>query len=201
MVEAARGLIGACLVREANGVRRVGRIIEVEAYAGPEDRASHARFGLRSRAATMFGAPGRAYVYGVYGTVRCLNVVTGPEGQAAAVLLRAVEPLAGAEPMRAARIAHAVTARREDPVAAAARLERVPDARLAVGPGNLAAAFAVGLADDGADLLDPAGSLRLEPRPEDGPPLAIRATPRIGIAYAGPGWADRPWRFVAALAR
>ena len=88
-MEAARGLIGALLVREGDGSRRTGMIVEVEAYAGPEDRASHARFGPRSRAVTMFGPPGRAYVYGVYGMHTCLNVVVGPAGSAAAVLLLA----------------------------------------------------------------------------------------------------------------
>lgn len=198
--DAARGLLGARLVRESGGQRRTGRIVEVEAYGGPEDGASHARFGPRSRAAAMFGAAGRAYVYGVYGTVRCLNVVTGPAGQASAILLRAVEPLEGEPSMRAARIAHAIATRkadRADPIAAVARLGRVPDARLAVGPGNLAAAFGVELADDGADLLDPAGSLHLELRPKGDPAPLIRSTPRVGIAYAGAGWADRPWRFVS----
>lgn len=189
-------------MREADGTLRVGVIIEVEAYAGPEDRASHARFGPRSRAATMFGAPGRAYVYGVYGTVCCLNVVTGPPGHASAVLLRAASPVAGASAMRASRVRHAIATRRADrldPAAAAARLSRVPDARLAVGPGNLAAAFSVELGDDGVDLLDPAGRLHLAPRADDDPPFAILATARVGVAYAGPGWADRPWRFVIAL--
>jgi DNA-3-methyladenine glycosylase len=180
-------------------VRRVGRIVEVEAYGGPDDRASHARFGPRSRARSMFGAPGSAYVYGVYGMHTCLNVVVGTQGQPAAVLLRAIAPREGVEEMRAARLARAIATRRADridPAAARARLARVRDARLAVGPGNLAAAFDVGRDEDGADLLAFAGSLRLEPRPRDDPPFTIRATPRVGVAYAGPGWADRLWRFV-----
>ncbi len=69
-------------MREGGEGRRAGRIVEVEAYAGPEDRASHARFGPAPRAAAMFGAPGRAYVYGVYGMHTCLNVVVGPAGAA-----------------------------------------------------------------------------------------------------------------------
>ncbi len=179
----------------------MGLIVEVEAYAGSEDRASHARFGPGSRAASMFGASGRAYVYGVYGMHTCLNVVVGPVGVPAAVLLRAAAPIAGAPAMRAARLARAIATRRADrldPASAAARLARVPDARLAVGPGNLAAAFAVEAGDDGVDLLDPAGSLRLEPRPDGGEPVGIVTSARVGVAYAGPGWADRPWRFQVA---
>ena len=173
----------------------------MEAYAGPEDRASHARFGPASRAATMFGAPGRAYVYGVYGMHACLNVVAGPVGLGAAILLRAVEPLEGVASMRAARLASAVAHRRAaaaDPAAEAARIARLPAGRLAAGPANLAAAFGVERGDDGLDLLDPAGVLRLEPGERDGPQREIAATARVGVAYAGPGWADRPWRFVVS---
>lgn len=189
------------LVRERAGARRVGRIVEVEAYAGPEDRASHARFGPTSRAATMFGAPGRAYVYGVYGMHICLNVVAGPSGQGAAILLRTVEPLEGIAAMRAARLARAVASRRAaaaDPAAEAARIARLRVARLAAGPANLGAAFDVERGEDGLDLLDPAGSLRLETGPANSPRGEIVATARVGVAYAGPGWAERPWRFVVA---
>ena len=195
--------MGALLVRDGGGGRRTGRIVEVEAYAGPEDRASHARFGPRSRAATMFGAPGRAYVYGVYGMHTCLNVVVGPAGFGAAVLLRAVEPLEGEAGMRAARLAASLAGRRAaaaDPVAEAARIARLPIERLAAGPANLAAAFSVERADDGLDLLDPTGSLRLEPARRGDPHRAMVASARVGVAYAGPGWADRPWRFVAVRA-
>ena len=198
---AASGLLGVLLVRDVEGGRRVGRIVEVEAYGGPEDRASHARFGSASRAARMFGAAGRAYVYGVYGMHTCLNVVAGPPGQGAAILLRTVEPLEGVASMRAARLARAVASRRAaaaDPGAEAARIARLPVDRLAAGPANLAAAFDVERGEDGLDLLDPAGSLRLEPGELEGPRRAILATARIGVAYAGPGWADLPWRFVLA---
>lgn len=204
MVAAARGLLGARLVRTDAAGERVGRIVEVEAYAGPEDRASHARFGATRRTGSMFGPAGSAYVYGIYGMHACLNVVTGPEGTPAAVLLRAVEPLAGTDRMRAARLARAIATRRADradPAAAARRIGRVPAARLAAGPGNLAAAFDVDAVDDGRDLLDPAGSLRLEPPGPDDTPREIQATSRIGVAHAGPGWADQPWRFVAVAAR
>jgi len=196
---AARALIGARLVRDgADGEPRIGRIVEVEAYLGEEDRASHARMGPTARNRVMFGPPGLAYVYLVYGHV-CANVVTGPDGVAAAVLLRSVVPLEGAQAMRAARAERAIAYRRRDrenPEAAASRLARVPDARLAVGPANLAAAFGVERSDNGVDLLDPASALRLELPPEGEPPVAFVATPRIGVEHAGPGWADKPWRFV-----
>lgn len=200
MLTAARGLLGARLVRSDPGGARVGRIVEVEAYGGPEDRASHARFGRTRRTASMFGPAGRAYVYRIYGMHTCLNVVTGPDGTAAAVLLRAVEPLAGLEGMRAARIARAVATRRADrgdPAATARRIGDLPASRLAAGPALLAAAFDVDADDDGRDLLDPRSPLRLEPAPSDEPPPAAHATVRIGVGHAGPGWADRPWRFVA----
>ena len=91
----AKELLGKVLVHLDRGVRRAARIVETEAYHGPRDRASHARFGPTRRAAVMFGPPGVAYVYLVYGTSHCMNVVTGPEGFPSAVLLRAGEPLEG----------------------------------------------------------------------------------------------------------
>jgi DNA-3-methyladenine glycosylase len=91
----ARDLLGKVLVHVEGGVRRAARIVESEAYHGPSDRASHARSGPTPRAAIMFGPPGIAYVYLVYGTSHCMNVVTGPEGFPSAVLLRAGEPVEG----------------------------------------------------------------------------------------------------------
>jgi len=92
----ARELVGARLCHEtADGAARVGRIVETEAYLGPDDRASHARGGPTPRARLMFGRPGVAYVYLVYGAHHCLNVVTDADGYPAAVLIRAVEPLVG----------------------------------------------------------------------------------------------------------
>ncbi len=84
-----------CLVREGAQGRQAGRIVEVEAYDGPEDAASHARSGPNGRARTMFGPPGHAYVYLIYGIHHCLNLVTGPAGYPAAILIRALEPLEG----------------------------------------------------------------------------------------------------------
>ncbi|ACG75567.1 DNA-3-methyladenine glycosylase [Anaeromyxobacter sp. K] len=91
----ARALLGKVLVHLDGGVRRAARIVETEAYHGPDDRASHARAGPTPRAAIMFGPPGRAYVYLIYGTSHCMNVVTGPEGFPSAVLIRAAEPIEG----------------------------------------------------------------------------------------------------------
>jgi DNA-3-methyladenine glycosylase len=91
----ARDLLGKVLVRVDGGVRRAARLVEVEAYHGPRDRASHARSGPTPRSAIMFGPPGVAYVYLIYGQSYCLNVVTGEAGEPSAVLLRAAEPLEG----------------------------------------------------------------------------------------------------------
>ncbi len=93
--EVARDLLGKVLVHCDGGVRRAARIVETEAYHGPDDLASHARFGPTRRAAVMFGPPGVAYVYLIYGTSHCMNVVTGGEGFPSAVLLRAGEPVEG----------------------------------------------------------------------------------------------------------
>lgn len=200
-LDAARAILGAFVVRDpehAGGARRSGRIVEVEAYIGWDDRASHARMGPTPRNRVMFGPPGFAYVYLVYGHA-CINVVSGPDGFPAAILLRSVVPVEGADAMRAARVERAISYRRadrENPGAAAARLARVPDAALAVGPANLAAAFGVERSENGVDLLDPASPLRLELPPEGESPVAFVATSRIGVEHAGPGWADRPWRLV-----
>jgi DNA-3-methyladenine glycosylase len=201
-VEAARAILGATLVHEDARGRRTGRIVEVEAYDGPEDLASHARAGRTTRNAVMFGRPGIAYVYLVYGMHDCLNVVTGPAGSASALLIRAVAPTDGIELMRADRLAWLAVHRRAiAPDAAAreaARLARLPDARLASGPGLVGAAFAIDRSATGLDLCDPASPLRLEGPLGSVPDDAIATGPRVGVAYAGPPWADMPWRFVVA---
>jgi DNA-3-methyladenine glycosylase len=188
----------------------VARIVEVEAYLGPDDRASHARFGPTDRNRVMFGSAGIAYVYLVYGMYDCLNVVTGPPDAAGAVLIRAVEPLAGIERMREDRLAVAGRRRSVRDAAAVAvvrdRLARVPAHRLASGPGLVAAAFGLDRSWTGTDLCDPTGALRLESASDAGEAgeigtsgrVRIRATPRIGVDYAGPAWAARPLRFSLA---
>jgi len=93
----ARALLGKHLVHESEGVERIGRIVEVEAYLGPHDLAAHSARGLTERTKTMFGPPGHAYVYLIYGMYYCMNVVTQPEGVASAVLLRALEPVRNVE--------------------------------------------------------------------------------------------------------
>jgi DNA-3-methyladenine glycosylase len=96
-VEVARDLLGKHLVHVVDGVERVGRIVEVEAYLGPHDLASHSSKGLTPRNRAMFGPPGHAYVYLIYGIHFCMNVVAGAEGGGSAVLLRALEPVRNVE--------------------------------------------------------------------------------------------------------
>lgn len=96
-VAVARDLLGKRLIHVSDGVERIGRIVEVEAYLGPHDLASHSSRGLTARTAVMFGPPGHAYVYLVYGMHCCMNVVTERDGNAAAVLIRAVEPVKNVE--------------------------------------------------------------------------------------------------------
>lgn len=177
VVRAARGLLGALLVREDTDGRRVGRIVETEAYAGTHDLASHARAGRTDRTAVMFGPAGRAYVYLVYGMHHCLNVVCGPDGEAAAVLIRAFEPLEGLESMR----------RRRGRAAG-------PDTRLAAGPARACQALDVDRSFTGHDLLVPGRLWLATPRaPLDDDDVLMG--PRIGVEYAGPEWASQPWRF------
>ena len=152
---------------------RAGRIVEVEAYAGEADPASHAFRGRTARNATMFGPPGHLYVYFTYGMHYCANVVCGPDGEASAVLLRGLSPLTGLEAMRAAR-------------GPAARSDR----ELCNGPGKLCQALGLDRTFDGTDLVSGDGGVRLV---DDGtaPPVAPGVSGRIGISVA----ADVPWRF------
>jgi len=146
----------------------------------------------------MYGPPGLAYVYLVYGMHDCLNVITEPAGRPAALLIRAVEPIEGVPAMRHDRSIRTERGRRSHDPERAARtathLERTPDARLAIGPGLLTAAFGIDTSWTGMDLCDPGSPLRLEARPPD-EFVEIQTSPRIGIPRAGPPWTGLPWRF------
>jgi DNA-3-methyladenine glycosylase len=172
--------------------------VEVEAYGGQGDAASHARFGPTDRNRVMFGPPGVAYVYMVYGMYDCLNVVTDRDGVAGAVLVRAATPLEGIGAMRASRFAQAARRRPSvDPRSEERRIAALPAHRLASGPGLLAAAFGIERSDTGVDLCDARLALHLEPPADDDPPPVgpVRSGPRIGIGYAAEPWRGRPWRF------
>jgi DNA-3-methyladenine glycosylase len=163
---------------------RAGRIVEVEAYHGANDAASHAYRGETPRTAIMFGPPGFLYVYFTYGMHWCANVVCGPDGEASAVLIRALAPLTGLDEMWQAR--------------PAARLER----DLCNGPAKLCQALGITGADNGTDLLAPGRGARTKGRAaaagetrllDDGtpPPRRPGRGPRIGIKVA----TEKPWRF------
>jgi DNA-3-methyladenine glycosylase len=167
--DVARDLVGCRLFFDGVG----GTIVETESYER-DDPACHAYAGLTDRTEVLFGPPGRAYVYLSYGIHSLLNFVAEREGEAAAVLIRALEPTTGLERMRA---------RRGDR----------PDGELCSGPGKLTEALGIGLERNGADLgRDPFLLLGHE-----GAAPGIVASPRIGITKA----VDRPWRFSAAGSR
>lgn len=173
-----------------------GVIVETEAYAGPEDQASHARAGLTRRTAPMFGAPGHAYVYLVYGMHSCMNVVGDQPGRAGAVLLRAVEPVFGVELMRARR-GVSVAARASGSTQASSSVRSAAsDARLGAGPARLCQALGVTRRLDGHDLTLGAQLWLAAPHVAEPLPHVV-VGPRIGVAYAGE-WAGRPWRFGVA---
>jgi DNA-3-methyladenine glycosylase len=173
--------------------------VEVEAYLGDDDMASHARLGRTKRNAVMFGPPGVAYVYLVYGMYHCLNIVTEAPGRAAALLVRAIEPVAGEAEMRRARISaaqgRANATGTHDADQAGSRIEALPPSRLASGPGLVCAAFSIDRRHDGIDMCDVNSDLRLEAAPPSDGPLAVATGPRIGIGYAPEPWLCCPWRF------
>jgi DNA-3-methyladenine glycosylase len=172
-----RRLLGKLITRKLDGERLTARIVEVEAYFGLDDPAAHSFAGKTERNAVLFGPPGVAYVYFIYGMYYCLNVSCEPDGQAGGVLIRALEPIAGLETM--------------------ARLRKLPaNAKpqlLTSGPGRLCQALDITrAAHNGIDVTRPASELQIRDdgyRPED-----IQATPRIGISKA----VDRPHRFLVA---
>jgi len=187
----ARELLGKVLVRTSNDGKPhlTARIVEVEAYLGEKDPASHAYPGPTARNAVMFGPAGYAYVYFIYGNHYCLNVSCEQEGRAGAVLFRALEPLTGIDDMARARgisIHHP-----HDPVDQ--DLDERELVKLTSGPGRLAEAFGVTRArDNGCDLTSPASNLWIG---ADGCRVGIiRVTPRIGITKA----ADKPFRYILA---
>ena len=175
----SRELLGKVLVRHGVQALLTARVVEVEAYLGEKDPAAHAAAGRTLRNAVLFGPPGHAYVYFIYGNHYCLNVSCEPEGKAGSVLFRALEPLSGVEEMAHAR---GIT------VHGAADLPK-----LTRGPGCLAEAFGITRArDNGCDLTSCTSSLWIG---EDGQLASrIRVTPRIGITKA----ADRRLRYILA---
>jgi len=173
----ARQLLGKLIVRILEGQNLIGRIVETEAYLGVDDPASHSFPGPTARNSVMFGPPGRAYVYFIYGMHYCLNVSCEPEGQAGAVLFRALEPVSGAAEM--------------------ARLRGLPEGApprlLTSGPGRLCQAL--GIVRDGTngiDLTSPRSALYIG---DDGyVPAGVTVTPRIGIRKAS----ELPLRFLVS---
>ncbi|MPQ98979.1 DNA-3-methyladenine glycosylase [Modestobacter sp. I12A-02628] len=164
-------LLGCWVVTDRHEGTVAVRLTEVEAYSGGgADPASHSHRGRTPRTEVMFGPPGRLYVYFSYGVHWCANVVVGPDGEGAAVLLRAGEVVAGEEVARSRR-----------PASSSVR-------DLARGPARLTSALAIGPDDRGVDLLDPAGAVRLH---RGRPVTSVTAGPRVGISRA----VDLPWRF------
>ena len=179
VLEVARDLLGARLVRRLNGLRLSGIIVETEAYRGEEDLACHARAGRTPRTEVMYGPPGYAYVYFTYGMHWLLNCVTGPEGFPAAVLVRAILPREGIETIAANRAGQ-------------------PRKLWCNGPAKLTRALAVDGGFNAANLCDPQGSLWIEaghPIPDH----RVRTGPRVGIQRVPEPWRSIPWRFLADL--
>jgi len=171
-LDVAHDLIGKVLVRSRGRTTLAGRIVETEAYIGQDDLACHASKGRTARTEVMFGPPGRAYVYLIYGMYCCLNVVTEREGFAAAVLIRAIEPLDGLESMQRNRG------------------RRLPGHEIGSGPGKLCQALGIDRRLNAASLLG--SGLWIEEQGHE--PGTVLVGARIGVDYAG-AWRDKPWRF------
>jgi DNA-3-methyladenine glycosylase len=174
-VEVARDLLGMRLVRMLDGIRISGTIVETEAYAGEYDLACHARAGLTKRTAVMYGPPGRAYVYFTYGMHWLLNAVCLPEGDPAAVLIRAIEPEEGLDVI-------------------AARRNGQPPARWTDGPGKICQAFGIDGSLNGANLSDPSSGLWIEMGTTI-PDEQVRYGPRVGLGNTPEPWKSVPWRY------
>lgn len=179
-LEVARELLGCVMVREYEGERLMGRITETEAYIGRCDKACHA-YGYKrtKRTETLFAQPGTAYLYLIYGMYTCLNFVTEREGEPAAVLIRALEPLEGVGTMARLRfgvpLEHMTAYQRKN---------------FLNGPGKLCKALDLDRSLDGHDLL----KAPLYVLPRQGPVGEIESGPRIGVDYAQEA-RDFPWRF------
>ena len=174
--DVAPRLLGSVVTSEVDGERVAARIVEVEAYAGEgQDPASHAHRGRTARNASMFAAPGTAYVYFTYGMHWCLNVAVGPVGDGSAVLLRAAVVLDGLPTARRRRTSATGTV--------------PPDRDLARGPARLCQALGVTREQDGLDLLDDTSPVRLTLA--DTAPARVVSGPRVGVRHA----ATRPWRW------
>jgi len=182
--QVARALLGKLLVRKTPGGIRAGRIVETEAYLGEGDLAAHSAAGKTERNAVLFGPPGRAYVYFIYGAHYCLNVSCLPDGVAGGVLFRALEPVEGIERMAQAR-GIAVT---DAGVRKISFLKKISS-----GPGRLAEALEVTRArDNGKSLVSRRSDLRLV---DDGyRARRVMVTPRIGIVKS----AEKPLRYFIA---
>jgi DNA-3-methyladenine glycosylase len=173
--EVARGLLGARLIRRREDGRIAGYIIETEAYDGEQDLACHARAGRTARTQVMYGPPGRAYVYFIYGMHWMLNCVTGPQGYPAAVLIRAILPSEGLDLI-------------------AGRRAGVHPRDWTNGPARLCQALDIDGRFNGASLAGPDSSLWIEPgRPP--PETRIAAGPRVGIGGVAEPWRSKPWRY------
>lgn len=179
-VELAERLLGTILVSRVGSVRTAGRICEVEVYRGEEDRACHARNGPTPRNRVMYGPPGFAYIYVIYGMYHCLNIVAEPRSYPAAILIRALDPVEGIETMRRRRL----RGRRGHGGPPAGALE------LATGPGRLCQALGLDRRHDGTDLTGETLFLEAGRRL---PRTSIERAPRVGLTEACGDWRFRPW--------
>ena len=168
----ARELIGARLVRILDGVKLVGIISETEAYISQKDLACHAKAGRTARTAVMFGEPGHAYVYFTYGNHWMLNAVTEREGFPAAVLIRAIQPIEGADIMSARR-----------------------SGRDTFGPGKLTQAMGITKSENGVDLTETTSGLWIEAGVKI-PKSLVTKGPRVGLNNTPEPWLSKPWRFL-----
>jgi DNA-3-methyladenine glycosylase len=181
----ARSLLGKVLIRKSRGYSLAGRIVETEAYLGEDDAAAHAAAGHTPRNSVLFGPPGFAYVYFIYGMHYCLNVSCMREGFAGSVLIRALEPLVGVERMAELRGIELPGDRQANKIATLKKLSS--------GPGRLAEALGITRErDNGKSLVDGQSDLQIA---EDSYRVRkIAVTPRIGIVKS----ADHPLRYVIA---